>query len=254
MANILLFAGTSEGRILAERLSQCKIKLFVSVATQYGEALLHQMQVPVLQGRMDQEEIRAFLLSHPMDCVIDATHPYAALVTEHIRGACRETETPYLRLLREDSPDGWQEDCLYVPDAVAAANALIDLPGNVLLTTGSKELSVFTRIPNYQNRLFVRILPTEEAIRQSLAIGFTPGHLICMQGPFSEELNLALIHQFHIQTLVTKESGRAGGFLEKLRAAKKAGAGAIVVGRPPQVPGDSLEVLWTKLCNRFHFT
>lgn len=252
MPKILLFAGTSEGRELAERLSQCGVRLFVSVATEYGELLLHRAHVPVLRGRKDAQEIRAFLLAHPVDCVVDATHPYAALATENIRSACRETGTAYLRLLREDSTDGWRGNCLYVPDAQSAAEALLLLPGNVLLTTGSKELSVFARVPDYAERIFVRMLPTQEAVHLAGALGFAPGHLICMQGPFSEELNLALLHQFHIRVLVTKESGKAGGFWEKLRAAERADARTVVIGRPPQVPGYSFDALWRELCDRFH--
>ena len=75
-----------------------------------------------------------------------------------------------------------------------------------------------------------------------------------MQGPFSEELNLALFHQFQIQILVTKESGKAGGFWEKLRAAQKADVRTVVIGRPPQVSGDSYMELWKKLCVRFHLS
>ena len=105
---ILLFAGTSEGRRLAERLSAHGISFYVSVATAYGETLLEHAHASILQGRMDREEIIAFLRAHPVECVVDATHPYAALATEHIRGACRETGTEYLRLLREESEDGWR--------------------------------------------------------------------------------------------------------------------------------------------------
>lgn len=252
MARILLFAGTSEGRRLAERLSACGVFLYVSVATEYGEQLLNKTQAFILQGRMDREEMAAFLRAHPIDCVVDATHPYAALATENIRAACRETGTDYLRLLRGDAAASWQEECLYVKTAQEAAKVLADLAGNVLLTTGSKELSTFVGIPRYQDRLFVRMLPTEEAIHKGLSLGFSSSHLICMQGPFSEELNLALFHQFQIQILVTKESGQAGGFWEKLRAAKRADVRAIVIGRPPQVPGLSFEKLWQELRARFH--
>lgn len=254
MAQILLFAGTSEGRQLAERLSACGVSLFVSVATAYGELLLNHAHASVLQGRMDREEMVLFLRTHPIDCVVDATHPYAVLATENILAACRETETEYFRLLREEATPQWQGDCFYVATAQEAAEALAELPGNVLLTTGSKELSAFVNVPHYQDRLFVRMLPTEEAVCKGSSLGFAPGHLICMQGPFSEELNLALFHQFQIQILVTKESGKAGGFWEKLRAAQKAGVRTVVIGRPPQVSGDSYMELWKKLCVRFHLS
>ena len=121
MAQILLFAGTSEGRQLAEHLSACGVSLFVSVATAYGELLLNHAHASVLQGRMDREEMVSFLRMHPVDCVVDATHPYAVLATENILAACQETGTDYFRLLREEATPKWQGDCFYVATAQEAA-------------------------------------------------------------------------------------------------------------------------------------
>ena len=61
-----------------------------------------------------------------------------------------------------------------------------------------------------------------------------------MQGPFSEELNVAMMRSVHAKWMVTKESGKAGGFGEKVSAAKKAGVGLVVIGRPAE-DGISLE-------------
>ena len=63
-------------------------------------------------------------------------------------------------------------------------------------------------------------------------LGFSGKNLICMQGPFTEDLNVAMLRQAQASWMVTKESGKAGGFLEKLRAAKKAGAKLVVIKRP----------------------
>ena len=64
------------------------------------------------------------------------------------------------------------------------------------------------------------------------AAGVPASHVIAMQGPFSRELNEALIRQFRIAYLVTKDGGRAGGFEEKAAAAKAAGARLILIRRP----------------------
>ena len=130
---ILLFAGTSEGRRLAERLSAHGISFYVSVATAYGETLLEHAHASILQGRMDREEIIAFLRAHPVECVVDATHPYAALATEHIRGACREMGTEYLRLLREESEDGWREDCALCLHRAGSGAIAQELAGKYLI-------------------------------------------------------------------------------------------------------------------------
>ena len=62
-----------------------------------------------------------------------------------------------------------------------------------------------------------------------------------MQGPFSREMNCAMIRQVNASWMVTKESGTAGGFMEKYLAAKETGCGLVIVGRPKKEEGVSLE-------------
>ena len=122
----------------------------------------------------------------------------------------------------------------------AAAEFLRTTEGNILITTGSKELKEYTKIGNYQERCFARVLSTKAAVEESVRLGFEGKHLIAMQGPFSEELNVAMMRSVHAKWMVTKESGKAGGFGEKVSAAKKAGVGLVVIGRPAE-DGISLE-------------
>ena len=104
--------------------------------------------------------------------------------------------------------------------------------GNILITTGSKELGKYTRLTNYKKRCYARVLSVLPSVMQSIDLGFTGSHLIAMQGPFSREMNLALLHQTEAKYFVTKESGKNGGFAEKLEAAEQAGAVLLVIGRP----------------------
>ena len=94
-------------------------------------------------------------------------------------------------------------------------------------------------IPDYEKRVFARVLSTKEVAQACEELGFRGRNLICMQGPFSEELNTAMLRQFDCRYLVTKETGKAGGFKEKLRAAEKAGAKVVLVGRPEEQSGYS---------------
>ena len=64
-----------------------------------------------------------------------------------------------------------------------------------------------------------------------------------MQGPFSQEFNEALIRQWQIDILITKESGGPGGFAEKAAAARNTGARLWVIGRPLREEGYTLEEL-----------
>ena len=186
----------------------------------------------------------SLLQSLRFDCVVDATHPYAALATENIRAACAATDTRYLRLSR---PSNTPEGCVYVESAERAAEVLAATTGKVLLTTGSKELDAFVRVPGYQERIYPRVLPTVESVQRCLALGFRVQNVIAMQGPFSREMNGATMRQIGASILVTKESGDAGGFSEKLGAARDAGAVAVVIGRPREESGlpyeDAVEAL-----------
>ncbi|WP_195276537.1 precorrin-6A reductase [Anaerotruncus rubiinfantis] len=245
MAHFLVFAGTSEGRRLIEWLDGCGASVCASVATAYGKLLLPE-NVQVFADRLDADEMTTLLQSLQLDCVIDATHPYAALVTGNIRAACAAAGVRCLRLSR---PESAAEGCVYVADAFGAAEVIAATKGNVLLTTGSKELDIFTRVPDYQERIFPRVLPTIESVQRCLALGYRVQNLIAMQGPFTREMNCATLRQIGADILVTKESGGAGGFPEKLDAAHDTGATAIVIGRPREdtgLPYDELTALLQK--------
>ena len=249
MNNILLFAGTTEGRHIAEALRDAPVHLFVSVATEYGETLIAPAEnVTVLHGRKNEEEIRALLNETQAKLLIDATHPYAQEVTKTLRTVAEATGTEYLRVLREsETADG----CVFVDDTDAAVAYLNGTQGNVLLTVGSKELHRYTAVKDYASRLFARILPVKESTDAAFALGFSGKNLICMQGPFSEELNEATIRAIDAKILVTKDTGASGGFAEKIGAAKACGATPVVIRRPNEERGVSEAACLALLSERF---
>ncbi len=236
MDKILLFAGTTEGRNLAEFLEKNQIPTEVCVATQYGETLLEEGKyLHVHAGRLDETEMEQQIQKQQITLVIDATHPYAVIVSQNIRRACSRTGTEYIRLARKEMDASWKqemEDVTEVASVAEAAAFLAKKEGRIFAATGSKELSAYQVIPNYQDRVVARVLSTPEAVSECAMLGFSGKNLICMQGPFTEDLNVAMLRQAQASWMVTKESGKAGGFLEKLRAAKKAGAKLVVIKRP----------------------
>lgn len=240
--NILIFAGTTEGRSLAQYLARQKIFCHVCVATEYGEQLIEENNdIKVHMGRLTSDEMKNLMEQEKIKLVIDATHPYAVIVSENIKKACREQKVSYQRLLRSSVQMANDEDAVFVDSVEEAAQFLNAVTGNVLITTGSKELEKFTVVDGYKERLYARVLSTPQVAKACADLGFEGKHLICMQGPFSEELNVAMMRQIDAAYLVTKESGKAGGFEEKIEAAKKAGAKAVVIGRPTFEKGMSLE-------------
>ena len=253
MNDVILFAGTSEGRLLAQACKGAPLTLHVSVVTDYGETLLEPAEnVRVLPGRKDAAAIEALIAETGAKLVIDATHPYAASVTGTLKTVCEKTGTEYVRLLRAAEHEG-AADCVFVPDTAAAADYLNGVEGNVLLTVGSKELSGYTGVRDYETRLFARVLPLLSSVQQANECGFRGKNLIAMQGPFTEDMNVAMLKMLDARYLVTKDTGSAGGFPEKLAAAQKCGVRCVVVARPLEETGLSLDETLSMLERRFGF-
>lgn len=241
---IVLFAGTTEGRKLSEVLAAAGIEHTICVATEYGEIILKRHPlVQIRQGRMNREEMGAFVKEGKFDLVIDATHPFAREATQNIKTAVEdqdgtEEKPSYLRLKREETE---LADCGAVSFETSedCALALAQTQGNILLTTGSKELFWYCKDEAVKSRLYVRVLPSKESLALCEEQGICGKQILAMQGPFTEELNEALIRQYQIAYLVTKESGAQGGYPEKLEAAKRTGAKVFVIGRPQEEEGYS---------------
>lgn len=186
MNNVLIFAGTTEGRSLGEFLSRQKVNTHVCVATEYGETLIEEnAYLKVHAGRLDAEEIGNLIQELQADCVVDATHPYAAVVSENIQKACKEVKRDYIRLLREADRED-VSDCVFVNSVEEAAAFLAGTTGKILAATGSKELHKYTVIPDYKERVTARVLSTPNVAEECAKLGFVGKNLICMQGPFSK--------------------------------------------------------------------
>ena len=213
MCKICIFAGTTEARRLVELLSTQPVSVTACVATEYGETLLPEGgNVTVRSGRIPVDGIIQMLSDTKFDLVIDATHPYAASITESAARACAETGTEYLRLLREESDKVSDFTC--VLNAEAAALFLSKTDGNILLTTGSKDLKTYSKVKDFTDRAYARVLPLDAS--------------------------LALCRE-------------AGGFAAKVAAARKAGANVLVIGRPKQREGKSFSQVLDSLECHFGF-
>ena len=90
MCRLLIFGGTTEGRLLAEFCAEHRIPAFISVVSDYGSKLLPQTSCLHIMNRpMEQEEMAVFIREKKIELVVDATHPYALLATEHIKRPAR---------------------------------------------------------------------------------------------------------------------------------------------------------------------
>lgn len=270
MCKIWIFGGTTEGRLLAEYCSREKIEAWVSVASEYGEELLQEelmesgnagnpdlnhntclakknlktvqasSVIKVLRGRMDRYQMEEFIRNQGIHLVIDATHPHARLVSEEIQEACGRTGVRLERCLRAEGEQNKARDWVEVDSIQEAVSFLSSVSGVIFATTGSKELEALCQIPDYQKRVYARVLPTSNVLRKCEKMGITGSHLIAMQGPFSTEMNTLFLRQTKAEWLLTKDSGRAGGFQEKVEAARENGTRVVVIRRPEE-DGISLE-------------
>ena len=248
--HVLVFGGTTEGRTLVEWLSAQGVQTTVCSATEYGGSLLPEGEnIRSIVDRLDADAMCALMRSEPYRCVVDATHPYAAIVSENVMAACERAGLEYLRVIRAERDV--RSDWVVVPDAQAAAEAVAGMQGNVLLTTGSKDLRIYAEgVPDFAERLYARILPVPDSLNNARNLGFPVSHIIAMQGPFTRELNEALIRMLDIEVMVTKDSGDTGGFMDKIDAAEACGITAVVIGRPLHEQGFPLEEIKAELATR----
>ena len=236
---ILIFGGTSEGRELAESCLQNGISTLVCVTTELGAKQLPQ-NAQVTVGRLDAEDMAA-LISRGFPLVIDATHPYAVEASANIRIACEKTGVRLYRVIRElgalDVPAEYGKTVSCMEALIGRLNTR---DGVILSTLGSKEAADLTKVSGYSKRVWLRILPIPENIERCLSLGFEHTHLIAQKGPFTLEQNTEHIKKSGASILVTKNSGAAGGYPEKVKAARECGIELITLGRPPE-QGISLE-------------
>lgn len=234
----VVFSGTTEGRVFSRQLAAMGAEVLVSVATPLGAEEQGKMTgITVRCGRLEPDAMAALLQN--ADLCVDATHPYAVEATRNIRSACGQAGVEYHRFLRPASP--LPAGSAVFAAAGQAAEYLAKTEGGILLATGAKELAVFAGID--PNRLFPRVLPTVEGITACEKANIPHRNIIAMQGPFSYAMNAALLQQFHIQFMVTKDGGAAGGFAEKVQAAQASGVQLVVIRRPEEQGETAEEIL-----------
>lgn len=273
---VLIFGGTTEGRVLAEAAVRGGAHVVLSVATDYGEEVLEDIQdmegIDIHKGHLDTDKMISLIDDVKPYVVFDATHPYAEEVTASVSAAAAAAGVRYVRVRRDigaqaadpagsaapvpdvkAAPDphampetsagaaGGAADITYVPDVSAAAAVLNRTAARAFITTGSRGAAAFGRVKDAENRLTIRVLPSEEAVKLCREAGFKGKNIICMQGPFSAELNEAMFRAAGADILVTKSSGKTGGFPEKIEAACRLGMRVIVITPPEDIPGITIE-------------
>lgn len=227
--NILILGGTGEARELAGRLVAQGHKVLTSLAGRTREPVLPPGELRV--GKFGGiPGLVGYLRAMRFDRLVDATHPYAGLISVNAVAAAEQTGIPLVRLMRP----GWAEptgaDWLHVTSIAAAAEALPS-GATALITTGHEGLDVL--LDRDDCRLVVRLIEEPEMD--------LPRHakLLLDRPPYTPAGERALFAREAISHLVTKNSGGAQT-AAKLVAARDAGAQVIMIERP--VYGPAVEV------------
>lgn len=226
---ILLLGGTSESIEIAQALNQISANYLYTAASDYGEKQGLKVAGSVRKGRLDSAGMLELIQKEDIHLVMDGTHPFAVEVSKNAMQACADAGIPYFRYER---PSQVFPETIRVQSIAAACKEALKVKdsGRIYLTTGSKNLPQFLAYLPIEE-LVIRILPTSEVLAAVEKLGFQVHQIEAMKGPFSQELNQALMVQNNIGVLITKETGDAGGFKEKVQACKVLDIPCIVIER-----------------------
>lgn len=226
---ILVLGGTTEASALAARLAdRPEFKPVLSMAGRTSDP--RPMPIPTrIGGFGGVDGLVRFLHGNGIEAVVDATHPFAAIISRNAAEACVQAGVPLLALRRppwtRQEGDTWIE----VPDTEAAVTALGERPRRVFLTVGRLELPPFADAP--QHTYLVR---TIEPVGDALPVP----NVVAIQdrAPFDEAAERALMERENVEVLVTKNSGGSATY-PKIVAARALGLPVIVVERPAKPRG-----------------
>ncbi len=239
LKSVWLIGGTSESAELAIALSDQKMPYVVTVTTAAAKAL-YDPTAQVRVGKLTPEAMSAFVQQQQIECILDASHPFACEVS---RQAITLAESltppiPYLRYERSNLSSTGSSCEQAADDTVVFVDSIDSLLESdllchqrVLFTLGYRYLSRFATL-RQTSRLFARILPSADAIACTLAAGFAPSEIIALRPPVSPALEKALWRQWRISRVVAKASGRPSGEDTKRQVAAELGIRLVLIQRP----------------------
>ncbi|MBP2143333.1 precorrin-6A/cobalt-precorrin-6A reductase [Methanococcus voltae] len=241
--NIWVRGGTSDAtKIVQDLKDNLKknniLKIIVTTATDFGGEIAKINADKVISKPMPYEELKKKLTEEEINYFIDATHPYAVKASNTSLKVCKELNIEYLRYERPGSAlEDYEDDNIIFAedyeDAILKAFEINKKESNIFFMAGIKNLKSVVELSENKgydkHKIIARMLPV--SVGEALKL-LPPKNIVAMQGVFSKELNKHLILDYNCDVVITKDSGKSGGFYEKMEATKEADATLIVVKRP----------------------
>jgi len=234
-----LILGTSEGKKILSLLNKFTEDIFVSTATEYGGELLKDYKYKVLNTKpLDLNGLEEAIIKNKIDILVDASHPYAEVVTKNARLVCQKLNITYARYERPKTFLSEDKHVIRVKDYDELYLKMRDVKGTILNTTGSKNIDKFIEM-NLNNRIVHRVLPSVTVMEKCFSLGVKTEDIIAIKGPISYELNCGFIKEYDAKAIILKDSGVQGGTEDKIRAAIDMDIIAIVIDRKKQYIGNA---------------
>jgi precorrin-6A/cobalt-precorrin-6A reductase len=235
MARVLILGGTAEARLLAERLA-ARADLHVTLSLAGRTASPAKQPVPVrIGGFGGVAGLANYLTKEHVDVLIDATHPYASIISANADAAARGANVPLVAVRRPAwravAGDRWVE----VGDVREAVRALGDKPRRVFVALGRNEIAALVDAPQH-HYLIRSVDPVDPPLRLPHATYVTG------RGPFTEAQDRALLTERHIDAVMTKNSGGNATY-GKIAAARTLGIEVVMLRRPPAQDGPGVATI-----------
>jgi len=211
--------------------------IIATTTTSYGAGLASDAGADeVLVGGLGVDAMVDVINQKQVDLLVDATHPFASQATSTAIEAAKTAEIDYIRFERPAIPQKAIKKLHVVNDFKEASQKAIELVkktknGRVMHLAGVSTLPKVLENVSPQN-LIVRVLPAVYSIKKCVELGIPSENIVAMQGTFSSDFNRALMAEFNVDVIITKESGESGGTLSKLDAASQLEIPVVMVKRP----------------------
>ena len=234
---ILLLGGTKDSTNIIEHVkNNYDAYILTTTTTEYGAKLAKESgSDEVIARPLPKDELTGIIKKENIDLLIDATHPFAAHITQTSVSIANELKMPFIRFERPiTNLENIDTSHIHYVNSFDEAGKLIEnefIEGNVLHFAGANTMEEILKHVSV-DRFYPRILKVESSIEKCEMLGVDPSHIIPMNGAASLDENLELIERYDASVMITKESGEIGGVVEKIQAANEKDIAVIMIQRP----------------------